>query len=43
VKQFRVNAAGAISLPIVGRVHVAGLTEEEVNAAVWDAMRHLCF
>jgi membrane-associated protease RseP (regulator of RpoE activity) len=38
----RVSPAGTISLPLIGAVQVAGLTEEEVNAVVWQAMRHLC-
>ena len=43
VKVMRVSQLGTISLPLVGPVHVAGLTEEELNEAVRRAMSHLCF
>jgi hypothetical protein len=39
VKQLRVDAAGAISLPLLGPVHVAGKTEEEIVKAIDDEYR----
>ena len=39
VKQARVSETGAISLPLVGSIKVAGLTAPEVEAAVQKAYR----
>jgi hypothetical protein len=33
-KVMRVSDSGTISLPLVGRIHVVGMTEEEINAVV---------
>jgi protein involved in polysaccharide export with SLBB domain len=38
-KSLRVNADGKISLPLIGQVHVAGLTEEEVNLVICKIYR----
>jgi protein involved in polysaccharide export with SLBB domain len=42
VKVFRVSGLGTISLPLLGQIHVAGLTEEEINQVVREAFRQLC-
>jgi membrane-associated protease RseP (regulator of RpoE activity) len=39
VKVVRVSAAGSISLPLVGPIHVAGMTEEEIVKAIDDEYR----
>jgi len=38
-RTVRVNAAGAISLPLIGAVTVAGLTSQEVEARIADRYR----
>jgi protein involved in polysaccharide export with SLBB domain len=42
VKVCRVSDSGTISLPLVGAIHVAGMTEAEVNQVVREALSHLC-
>jgi polysaccharide biosynthesis/export protein len=37
--EFRVNDSGNIALPLVGAVHATGLTSNELEAAVGDALR----
>ena len=41
-KRMRVTQWGTIALPLIGPIRVAGMTEEEVNQAVRQAMRILC-
>jgi protein involved in polysaccharide export with SLBB domain len=41
-KVVRVKESGTISLPLIGPIPVAGLTEEELNEAVREALSVLC-
>jgi hypothetical protein len=34
VRRFRVGGSGTISLPLIGSVYVAGMTEEQINDVV---------
>jgi protein involved in polysaccharide export with SLBB domain len=42
VKAVRVSEVGTISLPLLGPIHVAGLTEEQMNERIQAVMKHYC-
>jgi protein involved in polysaccharide export with SLBB domain len=43
VKVVRVSGTGTISLPLLGPIHVAGMTEAEINEAIDDEYRRFNF
>ena len=43
VKMLRVSGSGKISLPLLGTVHVADLTEADINELLRRAYQKVCF
>ena len=42
VKVVRVSESGTISLPLIGQIHVAGLTAAEINEVLREISRNYC-